>query len=470
MRNDVELKRRLPLADSIFSMIPDNYAHVSGFYFYYCSFDSFWFGHNHHRFSLALGQSCACPRVGESTMENIGRYSSWEHREYHLTNWNNAQYKHCLYSMAYTVYLLTYVFLRCSYCCFSCVNIRRRSSQVKLAILLLVFLWLINILRRADIRADGSRSLRELLLSPLPKQEETNLPPILAPTQLQYRDILLESDKNKTLPLVFDTLTPNRTNAETVSEGHNQTFNFKEPVWFYDQLSTADIWNPANGDRILEQLAHMPALVQNRPEVLTGKPKLILDLTGARRSVDLISLGCPVYNCKYSRDTRDAPVADAVVMRRMPAIQKFPGQVWVFKELESPYHSAAFPEMYKNIINWTATYRLDSTLVAPYEKFVPYDPQVRFINQSKNYAERKTKKVAWFVSNCGARSNRMQYAKELGKYITVDIYGRCGTLHCPRYSSRCFQNLSKYYKFYLAFENSNCKGYITEKLFWNGLG
>ena len=54
-------------------------------------------------------------------------------------------------------------------------------------------------------------------------------------------------------------------------------------------------------------------------------------------------------------------------------------------------------------MNWTATYRQDSTIVTPYEKWVYYDQNVKAIEQNFNYAENKTKKVAWFVSNCGAR-------------------------------------------------------------------
>jgi len=68
-----------------------------------------------------------------------------------------------------------------------------------------------------------------------------------------------------------------------------------------------------------------------------------------------------------------------------------------------------------------------------------------------------------------------QYAAELGKYIQLDIYGSCGTLSCTRYSGGspgqdpCSNMLRKDYKFYLAFENSNCRDYITEKLYWNAL-
>ena len=56
-----------------------------------------------------------------------------------------------------------------------------------------------------------------------------------------------------------------------------------------------------------------------------------------------------------------------------------------------------------DLVNWTATYRSDSTIVTPYEKWVYYDDTVKTRTQQINYAAGKTKKVAFFVSNCGAR-------------------------------------------------------------------
>jgi len=41
--------------------------------------------------------------------------------------------------------------------------------------------------------------------------------------------------------------------------------------------------------------------------------------------------------------------------------------------------------------------------------------------QDINYSVNKTKKVAWFVSNCGARNGRLQYAHELQKHIEVSM-------------------------------------------------
>lgn len=95
-------------------------------------------------------------------------------------------------------------------------------------------------------------------------------------------------------------------------------------------------------------------------------------------------------------------------------------------------------------------YRRDSDIVAPYENWQYYDPKVTYIEQDKNYALNKTKKVAWFVSNCSARNNRLQFAQELGKHIQVDIYGACGNYKCSRSNAdKCFEILDREYKFYL---------------------
>lgn len=52
----------------------------------------------------------------------------------------------------------------------------------------------------------------------------------------------------------------------------------------------------------------------------------------------------------------------------------------------------------------------------------------------------------------------------------VDVYGKCGTLECGSDTDKCLRQFAKDYKFYLAFENSHCKDYITEKVFRNSLG
>ena len=58
----------------------------------------------------------------------------------------------------------------------------------------------------------------------------------------------------------------------------------------------------------------------------------------------------------------------------------------------------------------------------------------------------------------------------LSKSFQVDIYGKCGNLTCKQQKDgNCFEMLENDYKFYLAFENSNCKDYITEKFFSNSL-
>ena len=76
--------------------------------------------------------------------------------------------------------------------------------------------------------------------------------------------------------------------------------------------------------------------------------------------------------------------------------------------------------------------------------------------------------VAWVVSNCNkVTSNRMEYVSKLKNYIQVDVYGKCGDFQCANHSGifPCDYKLGTNYKFYLAFENSICVDYVTEKLF-----
>lgn len=180
---------------------------------------------------------------------------------------------------------------------------------------------------------------------------------------------------------------------------------------------------------------------------------------------------CTVQDCELVDDRSKIKEADVVLFQSSPPhVSERPlDQIWAIFLLESPYHSTSLAGS-RGVFNWTATYRHDSTIVAPYEKYIPLNASMLTRTPLRNYAQGKKKKVAWFVSNCGARNRRRQYAEELSNHIQVDIYGACGTLKCPRFQSdKCFGMLNTDYKFYLAFENSNCRDYISEKFFINGL-
>lgn len=80
-------------------------------------------------------------------------------------------------------------------------------------------------------------------------------------------------------------------------------------------------------------------------------------------------------------------------------------------------------------------------------------------------AAKKNRTAAWFVSHCDVYSRRDELTRGLQKFIDVDVYGKCGTLTCPQDSPKCSEALNTTYKFYLAFENTLCVDYVTEKLF-----
>ena len=67
----------------------------------------------------------------------------------------------------------------------------------------------------------------------------------------------------------------------------------------------------------------------------------------------------------------------------------------------------------------------------------------------------------WLNSTSHMRWPFVRIVVSLQKHLQVDVYGKCGPLSCDD----CHLMLHRHYKFYLAFENSLCKDYVTEKLF-----
>ncbi|XP_033761119.1 glycoprotein 3-alpha-L-fucosyltransferase A-like [Pecten maximus] len=235
------------------------------------------------------------------------------------------------------------------------------------------------------------------------------------------------------------------------------------------------VWDNDNGeDRIVSQMEFVPD-IQGDKKVLWARPSDFNVNAG-----EGIFSKCPVKHCTIVEDI-DVPHIDAKmwnmqfshmdVPRFDPSRTKNANQVWIIYNLESPL---ATPDYYllDSLFNWTASYRRDSTIVTPYERWRPKE-DAKPSKKKRNYAAGKSRKAAIFISNCDTTNGRMDYVHELQKYIDVHIYGACGdgTHNCDRFANQtaCIETLKRHYKFYLAFENCNCRHYITEKFFVNAL-
>ena len=123
------------------------------------------------------------------------------------------------------------------------------------------------------------------------------------------------------------------------------------------------------------------------------------------------------------------------------------------------------------VFNLTATYRRDADIFVPLYGELQYVPDNSKVNIT-DVLSKKTKTAMWITSNCNTPSRRMQYVREMKKYVDVDIFGRCGE-RCSKGSKYgdgplewCHSDDDdKEYLFYLSFENSDCKDYVSEKFF-----
>lgn len=219
--------------------------------------------------------------------------------------------------------------------------------------------------------------------------------------------------------------------------------------------------------------------------------------------------GCPVSDCYATHERNFASVDqfDALLFhgnelkrQDLPASRN-PSQWYVYVNLESPANGPLEDGFYLEYFNLSMTYRLNSDvlrtyavvrekrsdrMVAPSENvtwtdFLPTasgrvtrnqtmeaagaeeqaEEEASLVNSMKS----KSKPIAWFVSNCRAKSGRTKYVEELSRYLEVDVYGACGDHRCPR-TRDCFRDIVEPdYFFYLSFENSLCVDYVTEKLY-----
>ena len=190
---------------------------------------------------------------------------------------------------------------------------------------------------------------------------------------------------------------------------------------------------------------------------------------------------CNYSNCVFyfQKDLRYIAEADSVIVEfnfnKMASLKVSADvrerQLWLVYSHESPAFTFNRWSKRLNDFNGTLTYLHDSVPAS-----IPWGLSVNkstIPNASSviNYAKGKTKGAFAYVSQCDSQQyNRLKTMEKLGKYINVDIYGGCTRRRpCPRKrDSSCEIKKHSQYRFFLAFENSLCTEYITEK-FWRNL-
>ncbi|XP_005100289.2 alpha-(1,3)-fucosyltransferase C isoform X2 [Aplysia californica] len=171
-------------------------------------------------------------------------------------------------------------------------------------------------------------------------------------------------------------------------------------------------------------------------------------------------------------DEADVVMFNAVWVRNTTLPTRRPGQLWVLYTREPPTHKGLVglkrPSL-TNQFNWTYTVLSDSTFQVLYGKLQERSPPAKNYESIYNAKEHE---AAWFVGHCPTHSRREDYVKRMGSKVSVHIFGECGNMTCGSRGydmggskEKCLGMLSNKYKFYLAFENSLCRDYVTEKFF-----
>ena len=171
-----------------------------------------------------------------------------------------------------------------------------------------------------------------------------------------------------------------------------------------------------------------------------------------------------ISSCDLTYDRSLYQQADAVMfyqknihsVAHMPRGPRPQRQKWIWYNVESPSNTAKLPGI-NNIFNLTLSYRRDAGITARYEVVIKDEPDDHFV------LPKKDKLVCWMVSNMWSPGSRVRtaYYKELAKHVKVHVFGLGFSVPLPAES---YYPTMQSCKFYLAFENSAHKDYITEKV------
>ncbi|XP_068594762.1 alpha-(1,3)-fucosyltransferase 7 [Brachionichthys hirsutus] len=139
--------------------------------------------------------------------------------------------------------------------------------------------------------------------------------------------------------------------------------------------------------------------------------------------------------------------------RARPASQR-----WVWLSMEPPSNNANLSRL-NGLFNWTMSYRRDADIPIPYGKTLLGAGGGGF-----RAAPNRSCLVSWVVSRYKPHQARAAAYQSLKKYIPIQVYGKW--TRRPLSNKRLLPTIAKCF-FYLSFENSEVKDYISEKLWRN---
>lgn len=176
---------------------------------------------------------------------------------------------------------------------------------------------------------------------------------------------------------------------------------------------------------------------------------------------------CPLTNCEFTNDQSKLNISSLVLFHIRNDIfyfpeQRYPNQRWVHMIYEAPIH-CHLCDKFQNIFNLSVTYTKESDYSSIYWTDSGLYWERNELFKDINFAANKKHFAATLISSCSGHNTRLLFIKELQKHFPIKIYGKCGH-PCP-IKEDCREYISNNYKFFLVFENSYCRDYITEKLF-----